>query len=86
VALDAGASAARRVDNAVEIEPEWFESVATVGVTSGASVPESLVDQVLDRLAELGYADVQVVTAAEESLVFSLPQELRRDLKSAERQ
>jgi 4-hydroxy-3-methylbut-2-enyl diphosphate reductase len=43
------------------------------------------VDGVLDRLADFGYADVELVLAAEESLVFSLPQELRRDLKAAGR-
>ena len=52
-------------------------------MTSGASVPESLVDGVLGWLAERGFGDVETVTAAEESLVFSLPQELRRDLKAA---
>ena len=84
VALDAGASAAYRVDNAGEVDPTWLEGVGVVGVTSGASVPESLVDGVLERLAALGYTDVETVTAAEESLVFSLPRELRRDLKAAE--
>ena len=84
VALDAGASAVYRVDNAGEVDPTWLEGVGVVGVTSGASVPESLVDGVLERLAALGYTDVETVTAAEESLVFSLPRELRRDLKAAE--
>ncbi|MFL6179901.1 MAG: 4-hydroxy-3-methylbut-2-enyl diphosphate reductase [Actinomycetes bacterium] len=83
VALDAGAGAAYRVDNADEIDSEWLEGVTTVGVTSGASVPESLVDGVLERLAASGFADVEVASAAEESLVFSLPQELRRDLKAS---
>ena len=84
VALDAGASAVYRVDNAGEVDPTWLEGVGVVGVTSGASVPESLVEGVLERLAALGYTDVETVTAAEESLVFSLPRELRRDLKAAE--
>ena len=83
VALDAGAGAAYRVDNADEIDAEWLEGVTTVGVTSGASVPESLVDGVLERLAASGFADVEIASAAEESLVFSLPQELRRDLKAS---
>jgi 4-hydroxy-3-methylbut-2-en-1-yl diphosphate reductase len=85
VARDAGATAARRVDNATEIDPAWLEGVTTVGVTSGASVPESLVAGVLEALAASGFTDVETLTAAEESLVFSLPQELRRDLKAAER-
>jgi 4-hydroxy-3-methylbut-2-enyl diphosphate reductase len=85
VALDAGAGAAHRVDNAAEIDLAWLDGVNTVGVTSGASVPESLVVGVLERLAGSGFADVETVTAAEESLVFSLPQELRRDLKAAGR-
>jgi 4-hydroxy-3-methylbut-2-enyl diphosphate reductase len=82
VALDAGASASYRVDNAGEIDQAWLEGASTVGVTSGASVPESLVDEVLTWLAERGFADVESVNAAEESLVFSLPQELRRDMKT----
>jgi 4-hydroxy-3-methylbut-2-enyl diphosphate reductase len=83
VALDAGATSAHRVDNASEIDESWLEGAAVVGVTSGASVPESLVDGVLAWLSERGFGDVETVTAAEESLVFSLPQELRRDLKNS---
>ena len=83
VALDAGAGAAHRIDKADEIDLGWFEGVATVGVTSGASVPEILVRDVLARLAELGYADVQEVRTATEDLMFSLPRELRADLKAA---
>ncbi|HVQ87748.1 MAG TPA: 4-hydroxy-3-methylbut-2-enyl diphosphate reductase [Actinomycetes bacterium] len=83
VALDGGAQAAHRVDNASEIDPAWLTGVVTVGVTSGASVPESLVDGVLDWLAESGFATVETVKAADESLIFSLPAELRRDMKSA---
>jgi 4-hydroxy-3-methylbut-2-enyl diphosphate reductase len=85
VALDAGAGAAYRVDNAEEVDIGWLSSVTTVGVTSGASVPESLVNGVLELLAEHGFGQVEVVTAAEESLTFSLPAELRRDLKAAGR-
>jgi 4-hydroxy-3-methylbut-2-enyl diphosphate reductase len=83
VALDAGATSSYRVDNAGELDEAWLVDVTVVGVTSGASVPESLVDGVLEWLAERGFGDVETVTAAEESLVFSLPQELRRDLKAA---
>jgi len=84
VALDAGAGAAQLVDDAGEIALAWLEGVGTVGVTSGASVPEVLVDGVLERLAEWGYADVQTVTSATETLLFALPHELRRDLRAAE--
>ncbi len=83
VAMDAGATSSYRVDNAGELDEAWLDGVTVVGVTSGASVPESLVDGVLEWLAERGFGDVETVTAAEESLVFSLPQELRRDLKAA---
>ena len=83
VALDAGAKAAYRVDYASEIKDEWFEGVETVGVSSGASVPEELVSEVLDYIATKGFGDVRTVTTAEEDIQFSLPKELRKDLKSA---
>jgi 4-hydroxy-3-methylbut-2-enyl diphosphate reductase len=77
VALSAGAGAAYLVDYAREIDEAWLDGVATVGVTSGASVPEVLVRGVLDHLAERGWSSVEEITTAEESLVFSLPRELR---------
>lgn len=83
VAKDAGAKAAYRVDFASEIEEAWFEGVETVGVSSGASVPEELVDEVLEYLAKRGYGDVETVQTAEEDIQFSLPKELRKDLKAA---
>jgi 4-hydroxy-3-methylbut-2-enyl diphosphate reductase len=83
VALEHGARAAHLVDWADELDPAWLEGVSTVGVTSGASVPEVLVRGVLDALAARGFEDVHPVVAAEESLVFSLPTEIRRDLKAA---
>ena len=73
VALEAGAKASYRVDDASEIEESWLEGVETVSVTSGASVPEDLVDGVLSFLAERGYPDAQAVHTAEESLIFALP-------------
>ncbi|MFD6422720.1 4-hydroxy-3-methylbut-2-enyl diphosphate reductase [Streptomyces sp. NPDC060198] len=82
VALDAGAPAAHLVDFASEIDEAWLEGVTTVGLTSGASVPDVLVDGVLEWLAERGYADVETVKTAEESITFSLPKELRRDLRA----
>ncbi|WP_432488605.1 4-hydroxy-3-methylbut-2-enyl diphosphate reductase [Kineococcus sp. SYSU DK018] len=81
VALDAGAGASHRVDTAAEIDDAWLEGVTTVGVTSGASVPEVLVREVLEHLARRGYGSVEEVTTAQEDLVFSLPTDLRRDLK-----
>ena len=83
VALEYGAGDGHLVDYADEIDEAWLEGVTTVGVTSGASVPEVLVRDVLDWLAARGYADVSAVTAAEESLLFALPTELRKDLKAA---
>jgi 4-hydroxy-3-methylbut-2-enyl diphosphate reductase len=65
------------------MQDEWFEGVETIGVTSGASVPEILVTDVLKSLAEMGFKDVTEVTAAEESLLFALPPELRKDMKAA---
>ncbi|MEU4208734.1 4-hydroxy-3-methylbut-2-enyl diphosphate reductase [Streptomyces sp. NPDC026206] len=82
VALGAGARASYLVDYAEELDEAWLEGVSTVGVTSGASVPEILVQGVLEWLAQRGYEDVEVVTAAEESITFSLPKELRRDLRA----
>jgi 4-hydroxy-3-methylbut-2-enyl diphosphate reductase len=83
VALDAGAKAAYRVDFASEIQDEWFEGVETVGLSSGASVPEELVQEVLVDLASRGFGNVENVTTAEEDIQFSLPKELRKDLKAA---
>ena len=85
VALDAGAKSAYRVDDATEIEEDWLDGVETVSVTSGASVPEDLVAGVLAFLAERGYPDAQAVHTAEESLMFALPPELRRDIRAAEK-
>jgi 4-hydroxy-3-methylbut-2-enyl diphosphate reductase len=83
VALEHGAAASYRVDDASEIDEAWLEGVRSVGVTSGASVPEILVRDVISWLADRGYGDVQEVVTAEEDLLFSLPKELRRDLKAA---
>jgi 4-hydroxy-3-methylbut-2-enyl diphosphate reductase len=77
VALNAGSQASHLVDYAEDIDPTWLEGVRTVGVTSGASVPEVLVRGVLERLAEFGYGTVQSVTTANETLVFALPREIR---------
>ena len=81
VALQAGASASHLVDHAGEIDEAWLDGVATVGVTSGASVPEILVGDVLHWLADRGWAEVEEITTANEKLTFSLPRELKRDMK-----
>jgi 4-hydroxy-3-methylbut-2-enyl diphosphate reductase len=83
VALEYGAKASHLVDFAQEVQEHWLNGVETIGVTSGASVPEILVKDVLAFLAERGFSDVETVTAKEESLLFSLPPELRKDLKAA---
>ena len=82
VALESGAGAAYRVDNASELDEAWFVGANTVGLTSGASVPETLVDGVLEWLAEQGITKVDTVTMVEETMSFSLPPELRREIKA----
>jgi 4-hydroxy-3-methylbut-2-enyl diphosphate reductase len=83
VALEYGAKAAYLVDYAAEVKDEWFTGVETIGVTSGASVPEILVDDLLKHLSTHGFGDVEEVRATEETLLFALPKELRADLKAA---
>jgi len=83
VALEYGAKAAYRVDYASEVKQEWLDDATTIGVTSGASVPEELVQELLADLADAGYDDVQPVKTAEEDLVFSLPKELRKTRSGA---
>jgi 4-hydroxy-3-methylbut-2-enyl diphosphate reductase len=83
VALEYGAKVSHLIDYAEEIQDHWFTDIETIGVTSGASVPEILVKDVLATLAEHGFRDVQEITAAEETLLFSLPPELRKDMKAA---
>ena len=81
VALEVGAKAAHLIDYASEVEVKWLKDAETIGVSSGASVPEILVDELLDFLAAQGFKDVETVKSAEESLIFALPPELRKDLK-----
>ncbi len=83
VAIEHGSRAGHLVDYAAEIDEGWLDGVSTVGVTSGASVPEILVREVLEFLSDRGFGDVRPVVAAEESLMFALPNEIRRDLKAA---
>jgi len=77
VARDYGAQAAHLVDDAGEVDERWLDGVTTIGVTSGASVPEELVTAVLDKLAGHGFGDVEEVEAVEEHMTFALPRELR---------
>jgi 4-hydroxy-3-methylbut-2-enyl diphosphate reductase len=83
VALAAGAPAAYLVENAEAIDEAWLRDVSSVGLSSGASVPEVLVQDVIAWLGSHGFADVQEVSHTEERLAFALPQELRRDLRTA---
>lgn len=83
VALDAGARSSYRVDTAAEIDEAWLDGATTVGVSSGASVPEILVRDVLELLGRAGFGQVEEVRTATEDLMFSLPKELRADLKAA---
>jgi 4-hydroxy-3-methylbut-2-enyl diphosphate reductase len=84
VALQAGARTSYLIDYASEIDGAWLTGVDTVGVTSGASVPELLVQEVLTFLAERGWSDVEEVTTANEKIAFALPRELRKDLGGSE--
>ena len=77
VALEVGARAAYRVDYASEVKQEWLDGVETVGISSGASVPEHLVDELLSDIRQAGFSHVETVTTATEDLMFSLPKELR---------
>jgi 4-hydroxy-3-methylbut-2-enyl diphosphate reductase len=81
VAAAAGAGAAYLVENAAAIDESWLQGVSTVGLSSGASVPEILVREVTDWLAARGYGDLQEISHTQERLTFALPQELRRELR-----
>lgn len=82
VALEAGARSSFRVDKADELEAAWVEGARTVGVTSGASVPEILVREVVDQLKTWGFTSVEPVYTVQEDVHFSLPKNLRGDLKA----
>ena len=84
VALESGSQASYLIDYASQVQDEWFVGVNTVGVTSGASVPEILVEDLLVELKKRGFGDVEVITKIEEHVLFSLPVELRKDLRAAQ--
>lgn len=65
------------IDGADDIQPAWLEGALCVGVTAGASAPESLVQGVVERLRELGHGQVREISGVRESMVFALPRELR---------
>lgn len=83
VSLEYGAKAAYLIDYAAEAKDEWLEGVKTIGVSSGASVPEILVKDLMIWLAERGFSNVETVAAMEEHLLFAIPPELRKDLREA---
>ena len=85
VALEAGAKVAKRVDGTSELNDEMLDGVSTVGLSSGASVPEILVKDVLAWLAERGYSEISEIETSVEKLTFALPPELRRDIKGSAR-
>jgi 4-hydroxy-3-methylbut-2-en-1-yl diphosphate reductase len=85
VALAAGAPRASLVENAAAIDEAWLDRVDTVGLSSGASVPEILVQEVIDWLAGRGYSALEEVSQIEERLTFALPPELRRELGTTRR-
>ena len=66
----------RLIQRAEDIEPEWLEGVATLGLTAGASAPEKLVREVVDRLSDWRQVSEEIITTAEENMVFKLPRQL----------
>ena len=75
VAQDAGVTA-YRVDGLHEIDPAWYEGVGVVGLTSGASVPDELLDPIIEDLKARGVTRIEPVVVAEETVEFRPPQEL----------
>ena len=65
------------IDDTNSIQPEWLSGIHSVGLTAGASAPESLVKSVLRYLSELGYPEVESVGSIREDVEFALPPELR---------
>ena len=67
---------ARLIQRASEIEPEWLEGVGTLGLTAGASAPEKLVREVVDRLSDWRVVTEEIITTTEENMIFKLPRQL----------
>jgi 4-hydroxy-3-methylbut-2-enyl diphosphate reductase len=70
-------TAAYLTDCPENIQPAWFDDRAVVGVTAGASAPEELVNQIIERIKELGASDVEEVLGREENMFFEVPRELQ---------
>ncbi|MEO5737716.1 MAG: 4-hydroxy-3-methylbut-2-enyl diphosphate reductase, partial [Variovorax sp.] len=67
------------VDSADELKPEWFEGKSRIGLTAGASAPEVLVREVIDRVKALGAVSVRKMDGIEETIKFPLPKGLKLD-------
>ncbi|MHC0432827.1 4-hydroxy-3-methylbut-2-enyl diphosphate reductase [Streptomyces sp. O3] len=76
-------TAAHLVPEVADLRSEWLEGVESIGISAGASAPEILVEQVLDRLAEFGYVDLEIEQSAVENQVFGLPASLTENAESA---
>lgn len=77
-------TAAYLLDDPAMIQPEWFAGNPRVGITAGASAPEELVEQVIDRIKELGAISVRTLDGVEETISFPLPKELSRKIVEAD--
>jgi 4-hydroxy-3-methylbut-2-enyl diphosphate reductase len=79
----AAGTEAHLIDDETEIDESWLEGAETVGITSGASAPEKLVNRVCDWFRARGVSDIEAYRLVEEDVTFRLPVELRRELELA---